>query len=67
MDYETFSYNNIRHILYISYHIFPLQRTGTHLVYIYSPSNIIKKLKNPSKYDLNINISYYGNNSIAIT
>jgi hypothetical protein len=20
MDYETFSYNNIRHILYISYH-----------------------------------------------
>jgi hypothetical protein len=21
MDYETFSYNNIRHILYISYHV----------------------------------------------
>jgi hypothetical protein len=40
MDYETFSYNNIRHILYISYYIinyymFPLQRTGTHLVIKY--------------------------------
>jgi hypothetical protein len=35
MDYEIFSYNNIRHILYISYHVyymFPLQRTGTDLV-----------------------------------
>jgi hypothetical protein len=38
MDYEIFSYNNIRHILYISYHdiiCFPLQRTGTDLVNYY--------------------------------
>jgi hypothetical protein len=37
MNYETFSYNNIRHILYISYHgiiYFCCNARGTHLVQI---------------------------------
>jgi hypothetical protein len=41
MDYETFSYNNIRHILYISYHgiIVPVATHG------HSPSIIQKKVR----------------------
>jgi hypothetical protein len=38
MNYETFSYNNIRHIIYISYHgivCFRCNARGTHLVYLY--------------------------------
>jgi hypothetical protein len=35
MNYETFSYNNIKHIIYISYHgivCFRCNARGTHLV-----------------------------------
>jgi hypothetical protein len=36
MYYETFSHNNITHIIYMLswYYMFLLQRTGTHLVNI---------------------------------
>jgi hypothetical protein len=37
MDYEIFSYNNIRHILYISYHVI-ICSVATHG---HSPSNYI--------------------------
>jgi hypothetical protein len=38
MNFETFSYNNIRHIIYISYHgiiCFCCNARGTHLVKIF--------------------------------
>jgi hypothetical protein len=37
MDYEIFSYNNIRHILYISYHdIICSRRVLTEYIYIHT-------------------------------
>jgi hypothetical protein len=49
MDYETFSYNNIRHILYISYHIIIYShcnaRALTYINNMYLKSNQIGKYK----------------------
>jgi hypothetical protein len=61
MDYETFSYNNIRHILYISYYVIICSRCNARaLTYMY---NIFESMTNTYVQKIKIkndpNLYYY--------